>query len=142
MGHDELAQARNLFPRCDERIGQPLILCRQALDLGLQVLQPLFLALAALEGSLKASKQYVFHKTSRRRVVHTLPVAFEEIATLFLFRLWFLLSSLPTSRRCGLASVRHDASGGWEASVGLIVIVVIVHVIVQVVGARAGATTT
>jgi hypothetical protein len=54
MSHDELAEARNLFSRCDERIGQPLILRRQALDLSLQVLQPLLLALATLEGSLKA----------------------------------------------------------------------------------------
>lgn len=57
VGDDELAQARNLLSRCDERIGQPLVLRRQALDLGLHVLQPLLLALAALEGGLKTSKQ-------------------------------------------------------------------------------------
>ena len=57
VGDDELAQACNLLSRCDKRIGQPLVLRRKALDLCLQVLQPLLLALAALEGSLKASKQ-------------------------------------------------------------------------------------
>ena len=61
MGDDELAQACNLLSRCDERIGQPLVLRRQAFDLCLQVLQPLFLALAALEGSLKASNASVNH---------------------------------------------------------------------------------
>ena len=38
MGNDELAEARDLLSRCDERIGQSLVLCRQELDLGLQVL--------------------------------------------------------------------------------------------------------
>jgi hypothetical protein len=64
VGDDELAEASDLLPRCDERIGEPLVLSCEELDLCLQVLQPLFLALAALESSLKG---WVSRQTSGGR---------------------------------------------------------------------------
>jgi hypothetical protein len=74
---------------------------------------------------------------------HTLSIALEEIAALFLLRLWFLLDSLSTRSSYSLASIHRRGRGReWEAPVGLIVVVIVIVVIVHVVGPRTGVTMT